>query len=157
MSELLLICQYQDCMPEEYSRTKTKNEILLFLKLVFFYCVCLFVGWLVILLWVFIFIFIPIFFLLSVLSTSQSQYSHPYSQPLHSPSISYATIHCSLPSYSFCSFSSTISLSLHLPLPSSINLSLDYPLLLHTTCRPIYCTNFIQPQPLAIPDISTLH
>jgi hypothetical protein len=62
----------------------------------------------------FISIFIPIFFFfLSILSTSPSSSSHPYSQLLHSSSFSWANIHCSPSQLLFLSL-----LILSFPLPT---------------------------------------
>jgi hypothetical protein len=82
--------------------------------LFFFFVVCLFV----ILLWVFLFLFLYLFsFFVSILSTSPSLSSYPYSHPLHSPSPVLQSI-ALLPDYSFFLF--ILSPCIHLPFLSSL-------------------------------------
>jgi hypothetical protein len=60
--------------------------------------------------------------------------------------------------YSFCPFSPTLSPCPHLPLPFSLTChQTTPPYYTLTTCWLTYYTNFTQPQPPAISDISTLH
>jgi hypothetical protein len=80
----------------------------------------------------FYFIFTAIFFFLSILSTSPSLSSHPFSQPLHSPSFFCATFHCSPSRLFFLPLLIHSFPHLHLLLPSSPNLSPHCPSLLHT-------------------------
>jgi hypothetical protein len=135
----------------------------LFFFLFVCFCFCLFVcsffplislrfflfGWLV---WFSIFTSFLLSFFLSILSTFPSSSSRPYSHPFHSPSC--AKIICPPPpNNSFCPFLPTLSLALTFPSHSSPTCHQttppSYTLITHW---PTYYTNFIQPQPPAVPD-----
>jgi hypothetical protein len=70
------------------------------------------------------------FFFIPVLLTPSSLFSYPYSYPLHSP-FSSATTHCSLSQLLFLPPLIHSFFCLHLPFPSSSNLSPYCPSLLH--------------------------
>jgi hypothetical protein len=96
--------------------------------------------------------FLILIFIIPVLVTSSSLVSYPYSYPLHFPSFSCATIHCSPSNYSFCS-SSTLSPIFTSPFyPSPTCHHTAPPSYTLTDCWLVYCTNCTQLQPLAIPE-----
>jgi hypothetical protein len=101
-----------------------------------------------------LFLFLFSFFL-SVLSTSPSLSSHPYSHPLHSPYLSCATIHCCpsqllfLPLLTHSPPAFTSSSSSQPPPTCHQTTLLSYTL---TICSLTSCINFTQPQHPEIPD-----
>jgi hypothetical protein len=98
-------------------------------------------------------------FFKSALLASPSLFSCPYSYPLHFPSFSCATIHCSPSQLFFLPLLIQSFLCLHLSLLLSFpNLSQLYPSLLHThhSVTSLLSQPYTPPAP-AIPDTSTLH
>jgi hypothetical protein len=100
-----------------------------------------------------IFISTPII-IFSILTTLQSGCAHPHSHPFTLPPSSVPKPIVLLPKNSLCPFSHILPCP-HLLFTFSPNMSPDYPSLLctHYLLTSIY-TNFIQPQPPAVPDIN---
>jgi hypothetical protein len=93
--------------------------------------------------------FSTFFFFYSVLLTLSSLISYPYSYPLHFPSFSHTTIHCSPSQLLFLPLLIHSFPCLHLLILSSPKLSPHYlPSYTLTTCCLAYCTSCTQPQPL---------
>jgi hypothetical protein len=80
----------------------------------------------------FLFFFLSFSFFIPVLLTWSSLFSYAYSHPLHSPSLSCATIHCAPSQLLFLPLLIHSFPCLHLPFLSTSNLSPHYPSLLHT-------------------------